>query len=217
MQVTTDVFVLYPETNNFSSNTYLITGKEPLLIDPGLHSKEHLGAFLKSRGYKFSDIKKIIITHAHADHFASGKYFPKATFFISEQDGLYLKTKDDFYTISEVFVNKYYPDNLSFLKNDEYIDIGSSKFKVLITPGHTSGSISLYDKKNGIFISGDVLFEDSCGRFDLISSSKAEIISSLKKIKALDFKILLSGHGLVFNSSEEAQKKNLEQILKLLG
>ncbi len=214
MQAISNIFVLYPEKNRFSSNTYLIIGKEPLLIDPGSHSKEYLQKFLIENGLNFGDIKKIILTHAHADHFSSGQYFKNAIFYISEEDGQYLKTRDNFYTMSEFFANKFYPENLKYIKEDDFFDLGCQKLFVIITPGHTLGGLCLYDKENSLLFSGDILFEDSCGRFDLISSDKNSVIDSLKKLQQINFKILLSGHGMVFTSSKEDQKENITQILK---
>ncbi len=54
-----------------------------------------------------------------------------------------------------------------------------SSWKVLHTPGHTPGSICLYNQKENILISGDTLFEDGWGRTDMYGGDEKEIMKSL--------------------------------------
>jgi glyoxylase-like metal-dependent hydrolase (beta-lactamase superfamily II) len=216
MFTTKNVFVLYPEQSSFSCNTYLIIGKEPLLIDPGLHSKKYLAEFIEDSGFDFKDIKKVLLTHAHADHFGSGKFFKNADFICSEEDGGYLKTRDLFYTMSEAFNNSFYPEDIVEISDGANIDLGPLRFKIILTPGHTFGSICLYDENNSLLISGDTLFKDACGRFDLISSDKDSMIKSLNKLLKLEFSVLLPGHGIIYNTESEFQKENIKNILEYL-
>ena len=72
--------------------------------------------------------------------------------------------------------------------------MGDITLKVIHTPGHTKGSSCF--KTGNILLTGDTLFEGSIGRTDFPRSDMSEMISSLKRLKALkgDFKIL-AGHG----------------------
>ena len=65
--------------------------------------------------------------------------------------------------------------------NDEP-EISGFKFRVLLTPGHTSGSCCYYFYEDKILISGDTLFYGSCGRTDFPTSSAAEMGRSLKRL-----------------------------------
>ena len=69
------------------------------------------------------------------------------------------------------------------------------EWKVIFTPGHTMGSVCLYNEKDKILISGDTLFYGSWGRTDL-GGSEEMIMKSLKKIQAkVDGKALVyPGH-----------------------
>ena len=58
-----------------------------------------------------------------------------------------------------------------------------SQWKVLLTPGHTPGSICLYNKKENILISGDTLFQDSWGRTDMYGGNEQEIFKSLRYLR----------------------------------
>ena len=58
MQVIKDLFILYPEKDSFSSNTYLLIGHKPTIIDPGNHAKEYLKKFLDK---PFKEVVKFVV------------------------------------------------------------------------------------------------------------------------------------------------------------
>ncbi|NLM96799.1 MAG: MBL fold metallo-hydrolase, partial [Halanaerobiaceae bacterium] len=77
---------------------------------------------------------------------------------------------------------------------DEGDEVGS--FKVLFTPGHTPGGISLYNQEEGILFSGDLIFRDAYGRTDLPGGDQKILFSSLEKIIKLPPDTLVyPGHG----------------------
>ena len=83
-------------------------------------------------------------------------------------------------------------DKLLF-ENDE-IEVGNIVFKVIHTPGHTSGSTCLYDGEN--LLSGDTIFADTYGRTDLPTSNQHQMLKSVDKLLNLppDTKVY-PGHG----------------------
>ena len=81
-------------------------------------------------------------------------------------------------------------------------------FTVLHLPGHTRGSIALWDKEEKILFSGDTLFEGNYGRTDLPGGSEQDIIKSLHRLFALDGDIrVLPGHGPETTIGVEAERK----------
>ena len=62
----------------------------------------------------------------------------------------------------------------------DVIPVGNLQVKVLDTPGHTPGGVTLVCE-NAMF-TGDTLFRESCGRVDLEGGSAPEILSSLKRL-----------------------------------
>ena len=58
-----------------------------------------------------------------------------------------------------------------------------SSWKVLLTPGHTPGSICLYNKKENVLISGDTLFEDGWGRTDMYGGNEPQLMKSLRELR----------------------------------
>ena len=80
-------------------------------------------------------------------------------------------------------------------------------FKVLHIPGHTQGSIGLYDEKAGVLFSGDTLFKGDWGRTDLPGGNEDQIQQSLKRLLSLDGNIAVyPGHGPLTSIKEERQK-----------
>ncbi|MDR2716443.1 MAG: MBL fold metallo-hydrolase [Treponema sp.] len=84
-------------------------------------------------------------------------------------------------------------------------------FTVLHLPGHTPGSIGLWDKKAGILFSGDTLFCGNYGRTDLPGGNEAQIFASLKRLFALDSGIqVYPGHGPATFMGHEAARRMLD-------
>jgi len=76
-------------------------------------------------------------------------------------------------------------------------------FKVLHVPGHTPGSVSFYDEKEGVLFSGDTLFRGDYGRTDLPGGSEDEIRKSLKRLLYLPEETLVCpGHGAAVTIGE---------------
>lgn len=67
----------------------------------------------------------------------------------------------------------------SRLNDEDLIHVGDLEFKVIHTPGHTKGGISLYLENEKILFSGDTMFRGSWGRTDLPTGSFEEIIESI--------------------------------------
>ncbi len=80
-------------------------------------------------------------------------------------------------------------------------------FKVLHTPGHTPGSICLYDEKKGVLISGNTFFGFCIGRTDLPGGSEKDLFNSLKTLSSLSIELLLPGHG-------EPVKGKISQLIR---
>ena len=77
------------------------------------------------------------------------------------------------------------------------IELGTSRLRVIHTPGHLPGSISLYCKEEGIIFVGDVLFQRSIGRTDLPGGSWMTLMESIKNrlLVLPDDTVVYPGHG----------------------
>jgi glyoxylase-like metal-dependent hydrolase (beta-lactamase superfamily II) len=90
-----------------------------------------------------------------------------------------------------------YNGEMKWLNPGDVIKIGNNELKVLFTPGHSPGSVSFYNEKDGYVISGDVLFSGSIGRTDLPGGDYDQLERSIKtELYTLpDETKVYSGHG----------------------
>lgn len=181
------------------SNTYVVydeASRECLVVDAG-NPVSAVSSFIEDMGLT---VKYIVLTHAHYDHADFvGQY--KAKF-----DGAVVVVHEDevkVMTDSEANVSVYfgmpksygYPDKT--VKEGDTLTIGESKYRVLHTPGHTPGSICLYNSAERLMLTGDTLFRYGRGRCDFKYGSEADIELSLRRLLSMSADIVfLSGHGM---------------------
>jgi glyoxylase-like metal-dependent hydrolase (beta-lactamase superfamily II) len=83
------------------------------------------------------------------------------------------------------------------LGDDHVLEVGEMSFEVLHTPGHTPGSICLYEAKAGALFSGDLLLRQEVGRSDHPGGNGAKLRQSLTRIATLpDSTRVFPAHGL---------------------
>jgi glyoxylase-like metal-dependent hydrolase (beta-lactamase superfamily II) len=177
------------------SNIYLIDGE--FLVDAGT-------------GMYFADIKHeieskfdttkittLVNTHNHFDHTGGDRKFRD---WLKAQIAIHSADRDDLEagrTLSEFFDEKPRVTTVDkVLKNGSIIRTENFEFEVIHTPGHSPGSICLYDKNKRILVSGDTLFSEGVGRTDLPGGSNEHMVRSLEKLLEYDIQYLLPGHGV---------------------
>ena len=168
--------------------------KEGIVVDPG-GSPEMIGNAIDKLGVK---IVAIVDTHGHWDHIGANtevKAKTGAPVYIHPLDQNYLT--DPALNISNMMgtPSKSCPAD-GFLNEGDTVQFGKCSLKVLHTPGHTPGGISLYGE-NVVFC-GDSLFFRSIGRTDLPGGNYSQLIESIKnKLFTLNEDTLVcSGHGI---------------------
>jgi hydroxyacylglutathione hydrolase len=174
-------------------NVYLIDGE--LLVDAGTGQNfGELKQEIEKTGHE--KVRTLVNTHCHFDHVGGNKKFRdwlKVEIAVHPADRTAVETGDG--TLAELFGQSYRVMTIDkLLRTGSIIKTKNFTFEVISTPGHTLGSICLYDKGKKILISGDTLFDGAVGRTDL-GGSKDQLISSLKKLSLLDVQYLLPGHG----------------------
>jgi len=181
--------------------------RQHVLVDPG-HIKNELGEpcfdslaqAMEKDAFKIEDIGLVIGTHSHPDHI-------KATELVVEKSGaLYTlsREEDEFYrTIGKAFFQSFGDEplevNPSFYLNACDLSLGAKDdkvaVKVVFTPGHSPGSVSLYLEEDKILISGDVVFAGSIGRTDFPGGSPSLLRKSIDELSQLDVEYLVPGHS----------------------
>ena len=77
---------------------------------------------------------------------------------------------------------------------------------MLVTPGHSPGSICLYWPDRKVLFTGDVVFNQSIGRTDLPGGSSGDLKKSIIRLSKLDVEYLLTGHGEMVTGREKVQE-----------
>ncbi len=173
------------------ANVYYLK-EHNILIDAGSVEDREVIKKNLSNLVDLNKIKIVIFTHLHYDHVANFSLFKNAKFYASKKEISNFK-KDPLGTILNEYIAKEIKDIklLELTKNEL-----PESFKIINVPGHTSGSIAIYDPKNKLLFSGDTLFYNLViGRSDLPTSSPKDIYESLEKLLKLDVAILCPGHN----------------------
>ena len=96
------------------------------------------------------------------------------------------------------------PDVL--LKEGDVVLVGKSQLLVFHTPGHTPGSVSFYNAEDKVLFSGDTLFFESVGRWDLPGGDYLDLMSSVKRLAQLPSEtVVYPGHGETTTIEHEIQ------------
>ena len=148
-----------------------------MVIDPGGEVDKIVEMIETLHG----ELKYIFLTHCHGDHIAGVNELKercggKVLIHRKDEPGL----KDPSINLSE-YVQKgvITVEADARVDDNDLIHVGNIEFKVLYTPGHTCGGVSLYCEKEKLVFSGDTLFRGSWGRTDLPTSNFEEIINSI--------------------------------------
>ncbi len=186
----------------FGSISYLVGDKgKAVLIDAGVNSEKVLRAAEESN----LNIEKIILTHGHIDH-------------IVELDNIVEKTNAKVYihiddepalTDARFNVSAYTGEARIFkckneiLRDGSIIKAGDQELKVIHTPGHTPGSISVL--AGDTLFSGDTLFKSGYGRVDLPNGNFEYIYQSIVNnlFNLPDDTVVYAGHGESTTIGEE--------------
>jgi hydroxyacylglutathione hydrolase len=146
--------------------SYLVTGKQLCLVDTGTVGGEHyIVSALSEMGFSVKDIKLVINTHEHPDHVGGNTFFKENAQprFACHADAarwiesLEIQFKErpvhGFYSLAGQSVQVHQK-----LQDGDEIDLGGgTSLKVIFTPGHSPGSISLFCPQDGSLIVGDAI------------------------------------------------------------
>ena len=179
------------------TNCYFVGNKnsdEIIIIDPG-EDCEELVELIESENLKPVGI---FLTHGHFDHILavdelSDKYSIKV--FICEDEEELIK--DNNLNCSSQFRRTCSVHADELFRDGQIMEIGGMQFKVLHTPGHTSGSCCFYFEEDRVLFTGDTVFYLSVGRTDFPTGSGPTLLRSIQeKLVPLDDDVVIyPGHG----------------------
>lgn len=193
----TNTYVIYFD----NKKAYLVDA--PDSIDPALD-------FIESEGL---ELEAVLLTHGHYDHilglprvrsvYDNIDIFLDAADFCFIEDGA--KANIDILQ-GQNYILDHFKKSFDSIPNDiKPYGNTFNEFEIIRTPGHTLGSICLYSQEEKIIFSGDTIFKDGIGRWDL-GGDYSSLLESIDKLKALpDETIVFPGHGNFTSIREEKQ------------
>ncbi|HET8574288.1 MAG TPA: MBL fold metallo-hydrolase [Edaphocola sp.] len=205
--------------NPFRENTYLVVNEahETIVIDPGMYDKSELTEFYTYIEHHQLKPVKILNTHAHIDHILSVEALKQKYQipFALHEGELPVLANATYASMMYGIKLAAIPKVDFYLKEGENISFGTSQLKLLLTPGHSPGSISFYAPKEGFVISGDVLFQNSIGRTDLPGGNYEQLIESIqrKMFSLPDKTTVYPGHGPITRIDVEKEYGFLAKCL----
>ncbi len=200
----------------FRCNMWHIRGRDrDLLFDTGL------GHFsLRAHVPLVSERALVCVaSHTHFDHIGSHHEFPGCCVHPAEAEILADPQNEwtcaDRYATDEMFDRKPAGWDQSeyqvkaakagqLLSDGDVIDLGDRAFEVIHTPGHSPGGIGLFERKMGIFLSGDIIYDGPLID-DAYHSNISDYVNTLGHIAALDVSVVHGGHFPSFGATRYHQ------------
>ena len=181
-----------------ATNCYIVQdekSKETMVIDPA----GDVDKIVEMLDILQAKLKYIYLTHCHGDHIGGVQELKE------RYGGQIVTHRNDAENLRDVNRNLSYYTCLQniIIETDARVDdndllhLGELQFKIIHTPGHTSGGSCIYCEEEKLLFSGDTLFRGTWGRTDVPTGDFEDIINSItKKLMILpDETIVYPGHG----------------------
>ena len=178
----------------WQTNTYLMwdgRSTDALVLDPGMGAAEPIAARAEANGLR---VHLIANSHGHIDHIFDNAPLmdvTEAPLGIHPDDAYRLDGRNSYgFELRPVTATVD-------LREGEQVRIGDLVLDVLHTPGHTEGSVCLYEERLGLLLSGDTLFAGAFGRVDFPGGDEGQMIASLGRLaREMPAGVrVLPGHG----------------------
>ena len=200
------------EFNPVAVNTYVLYDKtdECVIVDAACFYPNEQKLLLNFIEKKNLMVKHVLNTHLHFDH-VFGVNLMKEQFNLEMQahkdDQFLIDSFDEQMSMFGFSANGFKPTVGKYIDENNIIEFGEQKLSIMHVPGHSPGSIVFYNNEENVIVSGDVLFNGSIGRTDLLQGNHSQLIDGIKtKLLTLPHKtIVYPGHGPATTIGKEAK------------
>jgi len=206
--------------NGTGSHSYVIKGDyKNVLIDSGLDRNfSALQQSLLSLGLKVRDIDIVINTHEHFDHIGANRYFQEHALIAAHR---FASIK---ITVEDRYVTMYQSGDLNepllkvhlWLENRSRFDLGNYSLEVIHTPGHTSGSVCIYELNHRMLFTGDTVFAGGTLSYISESGSLGDYINSIEMLSTRKISELCPGHGSLSETPDDDMQRAIQNARALL-
>ena len=175
-------------------------GEAALIDTGGSGSEAAIGAAMNVVGFDWGSVGHIIITHRHADHQGS------------LEAGLALTNSSPWYAGADDMIGiRASTEGIAVGDDDSVFDL-----RIIETPGHTAGHISVLDAAAGVLVSGDALIGANggvTGASEQFSEDMTLANASVRKLAEFDYEVALFGHGDPVESGADLAVRELAASL----
>ncbi len=170
--------------------------REAIVIDPGADITKILAEVARHA----LTVKQIIVTHAHIDHIAGAqqlKTLTGAPILYSQHDLPLVAMMGLQAAWLGLTVVPDVPEPDVDLVDGARVGVPGIDATIILTPGHTQGSLCVYVPQESLLLAGDTLFAGSVGRTDLPGGDGPQLIRSIRDrllVLPADTRVV-PGHG----------------------
>ena len=178
-----------------ATNVHLLAdpaSREAIAIDTAIPCLRWIADALAARDWT---LKLIVSTHGHWDHTGDNAAVAEHT---GARIAVHALDRERLTTPEPLFAPFPIPPSVPAVDLAEggEVRFGEIRLRVLHTPGHTEGSVCLYDADGGYLYSGDTLFAGGWGRVDLPGGSAEAMAASISRLAGLEDPLrVMPGHG----------------------
>ena len=222
IHITDDLSII---ENIGTANIFCIgSNKEYTLIDTGIFMKtKYLIQELDGNNYKLQNLKSIILTHCHCDHIGGVKEL------LDNSNAKVIAHKNDVdYILQKTIIDGPYKGMMIEeqktmkhlncvvprvdiqVENDSMVD----NLQVINVPGHTPGSIALYEKDKKYMFFGDVIRESkkeglSIGKPEKFNVDSKQVYKDAEKLLSYEIEYGLLSHGKIYSGNKVNELREL--------
>lgn len=188
------------------TNTWLLSAPGAdacIVIDPGPDEHGHLDAIREAARLRDARIGMVLLTHRHADHSSGAKA-------LAEQAGAQVRSVDPAFRLGG-----------EGLAHDDVVSVGGLELRVIVTPGHSSDSVSFLLPHDGTLLTGDSVLGRGTSLISVPDGDLADYFDSLDRLRdivaANDVARLLPGHGPVLTDADHILNAYVEHRIARLA